>query len=174
MTQPERIPQNLTDLSYPEQLTLWSIRYWSDAFRQKYSPYESLRQAYRLAKCPGGLLSLDSFMSLIIAGHSRPVDVRCPCCGGISMDEWRVLQSLALIQSGDNGSFSHLVSHFLEPAAIRNALPVLLEWAEDLSNQSLRLPVRPSILLAARQTYPVSSNRKAVDRSRVQHRTTLH
>ncbi|MEH6546958.1 MAG: hypothetical protein V7701_11040 [Sneathiella sp.] len=147
----ETVPNHLKDLSYPEQLTLWSIRIWSDGYRQNYSPYATLREAYQHAKYSNGLIALDNLLSLVISGHSRTVDIRCPCCGGISDDEWRILQSIALAQAGDEVQVTQLISHFLEPATVRVAQPVIIGWAQELSDRSLHLPMRR---LALRQVTP--------------------
>ncbi|MFC4270869.1 hypothetical protein GQF03_03980 [Sneathiella chungangensis] len=148
MANPNPAPNKLSDLSFPEQLTLWSLRFWSDGFRQNYSPYETLREAYARANCPAGLLALDNFLSLVVAGHSRVVDFRCPCCGGISEDEWRLLQSLALVQSGGGARIADLLSHFLEPATARIARTVIYDWAGELKESGLVLPMRDGVLAA--------------------------
>lgn len=146
MTFESRIPDALDELSFPEQLILWTTRYWADGYRQNYSPFETLKETYRRANCPESLLLLDSFLSLMVAGRSRPVDIRCPCCDGISPDEWRILQSIALAQTGKVFQISGMISHFMEPATVRHCLPLVLEWAENLGAQNLHLPVRGQLL----------------------------
>jgi len=167
------VPDNMKDLVYPEQLTLWSMRFWSDGFRQNYSAYETLREAYFRAKCPGGLLSLDNFFSLVIAGHSRPVDVRCPCCAGVSNDEWRILQALALAQAGEGIQIRQLISHFLEPATVRIAEPIILQWAQQLKDSGLILPLRSSIHQVIQKNY-ATKNGVALKVYTNPQKTTLH
>ncbi|WP_340151385.1 hypothetical protein [uncultured Sneathiella sp.] len=152
MTSPNLKPNNLTDLYFPEQLTLWGMRFWADGLQQNYSPYETLREAYSRAKCPEGLMSLDNFLSLVVAGHSRTVDIRCPCCDGISLDEWRLLQSLALAQSGSESYISDLISDFLQPATTRIAHTVISGWANELKKTGLVVPIRTAVL----QTIPLT------------------
>lgn len=159
MKNSETVPTHLNDLFYPEQLTLWSIRIWSDGYRQNYSPYATLREAYQRAKCSNGLMVLDNFLSLVISGHSRTVDIRCPCCGGISDDEWRILQSIALVQAGRQEKVSRLISHFLEPATNRIAQSVIVSWAQELSDRSLQLPLRPRVLQQIKPNYAAAGNR---------------
>ena len=154
----EMFPDSLTDLKYPEQLTLWSVRYWSDGLRQNFSPYSTLQEAYWRAKCPRVLISLDSFLSLMIAGYSRPVDVRCLCCSGISPDEWRILQSLVAAQSGEEAEIAPLISHFLEPATVRIAKPSVLEWAEGLKDSGLILPSRPDVMRDSQLNFAHTDN----------------
>lgn len=148
------LPQDLTDLSFPEQLTLWSIRYWADACRNDHSPYVILQDAYKLAKCPDSLMALDSFMTMLISGNSRPVDIRCLCCGGISVDEWRILQSLALSQQGEKHMVPRLLSHFLEPSATRLALPLIREWSLCLEGGNHIIPVRQNAVSAGQNYHP--------------------
>jgi len=150
------LPQSLTDLCFPEQLTLWSIRYWADACRKDHSPYGVLKDAYKLASCSDSLLSLDSFMTLLISGNSRSVDIRCLCCGGISLDEWRILQSLALVQQGDKRVIARLISHFLEPSTTRMALPLIHEWAFNLRAGNHIIPIRSNALTAGQHYHPSS------------------
>jgi hypothetical protein len=157
----ETVPNDLKDLNYPEQLTLWSIRLWSDGYRQNYSPYAILRGAYQRAKCPNGLMALDNLLSLVISGHSRTVDIRCPCCGGISEDEWRMLQSIASVQAGDAGQVRQLMSHFLEPATVRITCSVIAGWAQALSDRSLHLPVRPRALRKVTPNFAAAEKRAA-------------
>ena len=153
MSQSPALPDSLTELSFSEQLTLWSLRYWADSYRKEQSPYMVMKDAYRLAKAPGGLTALDNFMTLLISGNSRTVDIRCLCCRGISADEWRILQSLALTQEKNPYAAAPLISLFLEPAATRMALPVLKEWARKLFAGNHILPVREDALAVARTHY---------------------
>lgn len=146
MRPPEIIPDSLNDLKYPEQLTLWSVRYWSEGLRQSFSPYTTLQEAYWKAKCPRVLISLDSFLSLMVAGYSRPVDIRCLCCSGISKDEWRILQSLVAAQNGKESKIAPLISHFMEPATVRIAQSSIIEWAQGLKDCGLILPTRPGVM----------------------------
>ncbi len=148
------LPENLTDLRFAEQLTLWSIRYWADSCRNDHSPYVILKDAYKLAKSPDSLLAMDSFMTLLVSGNSRPVDIRCLCCSGISVDEWRILQSLAALQRGEKHMVPRLVSHFLEPSATRMACPLIRDWAISLGAGNHILPVRPNALSAGQQYHP--------------------
>ncbi|MEX0582097.1 MAG: hypothetical protein WD185_00385 [Sneathiella sp.] len=158
MNSPNATPNNLRDLFYPEQLTLWGMRFWSDGLQQNYSPYETLREAYTRAKCPEGLLSLDNFLSLVVAGHSRPVDIRCPCCDGISQDEWRLLQSLALAQSGSELHISDLISDFLQPATARIARNVVSGWAGELKRSGLVVPIRTPVLQAIPLSHAITKS----------------
>ncbi|MCR9215515.1 MAG: hypothetical protein NXI13_17520 [Proteobacteria bacterium] len=174
MAQAEMIPDALDELSFPEQLILWTARYWADGYRQNYSPYETLKVTYRRAKCPQSLLLLDSFLSLMVAGRSRPVDIRCPCCGGISPDEWRILQSVALAQTGNVFQISGMISHFLEPTTVRHCLPLIFNWAEDLGEHKLLLPVRSSMHEALYRNHAAVNHNKPQWTEKPSHKTLLH
>lgn len=154
MTISDELPQDLTDLRFAEQLTLWSVRYWADSYKQDHRFFHVLHDAYRLAKCPESLLSLDSFMTMLINGNCRPVDIRCLCCTGISVDEWRILQSIAVIQAGQKEEVARFISHFLEPAATRHALPILRNWANDLEKNDHSLPIRSVARSRAARYFP--------------------
>lgn len=168
------LPENLTDLRFAEQLTLWSIRYWADACRSDHSPYVILKDAYKLAKCPDGLLALDSFMTLLVSGNSRPVDIRCLCCSGISIDEWRILQSLAALQRGEKHMVPRLISHFLEPSTTRIACPLIRDWAISLSAGNHRLPVRQSALSAGQQYHPSIPKKPRSSKASSQEHQLMH
>lgn len=174
MKNTEATPNHLKDLSYPEQLTLWSIRIWSDGYRQNYSPYATLREAYHRAKCSNGLMALDNMLSLVISGHSRMVDICCPCCGGISDDEWRMLQSIASVQAGSEEQVKQLISHFLEPATVRIAQSVIVSWAQELSDGSLHLPLRPSALRKVKPNYAAIEKRASFQVIENLSKTVLH
>ncbi|MEH6404729.1 MAG: hypothetical protein V7750_15240 [Sneathiella sp.] len=154
MAASETLPKNLTDLRFAEQITLWGIRYWADSFKQKHRFFNVLHDAYRLAKCPESLFSLDSFMTILIGGNCRPVDIRCLCCSGISVDEWRILQSIAVIQAGHKEEAARFISHFLEPSATRHALPILRDWANNLEQNNHMLPVRAVARSRAARYFP--------------------
>ena len=158
MYEQKAVPENLKDLPFAEQFTLWSIRYWSECFRRNFSPYDTLKEAYRRSKCSEGFLSLESFLSFVVAGHSRPVDIRCLCCEGISLDEWRILQSLALAQAGNETEIAPLISHFLEPATIRICTSVIIGWAEELRQSEFVIPLRQDILSSARRNYAAADS----------------
>jgi hypothetical protein len=170
----EDVPNHLKDLFYPEQLTLWGIRIWSDGYRQNCSPYATLREAYQRAKCFNGLMALDNLLTLVISGHSRAVDIRCPCCGGISDDEWRILQAIALVQAGKEEKVSQLISHFLEPATVRVAQSVIVSWAQELSDRSLVLPLRPRALHQVEPNYAAAEKRASFRVITNPSRTVLH
>ncbi|TNE35988.1 MAG: hypothetical protein EP348_07870 [Alphaproteobacteria bacterium] len=138
----DTLPATLDDLSYPEQFTLWSMRYWANGVRHDFSPYAVLQEAYWRAKCPRTLFPLDSFLSLMIAGYSRSVDIRCTCSKKLSSDEWRILHAIALAQTGAHNQISELIGDFLAPATVRIACPAILDWAETLKDSGLFLPLR--------------------------------
>ncbi|MDF2368209.1 hypothetical protein [Sneathiella sp.] len=174
MHTPEVIPDSLSDLKYPEQLTLWSVRYWSDGLRQSFSPYTTLQEAYWRAKCPRVLISLDSFLSIMVAGYSRPVDIRCLCCSGISKDEWRILQSLVAAQLGEEAEIAPLISHFLEPATVRIAKPSILEWAQGLKDSGLILPTRPEVARKSKPNFARTGKVVSLRDYSNSHKSTLH
>jgi len=163
MASSESLPQNLTDLRFAEQLTLWGIRYWADSFKQDHRFFNVLHDAYRLAKCSESLLSLDSFMTMLISGNCRPVDIRCLCCSGISVDEWRILQSIAVIQAGQKEEVARFISHFMEPSATRHALPILRDWAQGLENNNHTLPIRPVARSRAARYFPADVEQTSIE-----------
>ncbi|WP_169545344.1 hypothetical protein [Sneathiella aquimaris] len=153
------LPNSLNSLCFAEQLTLWSVRYWADRYREQDPASNILKDAYRLAKVEDGMISLDNFMTLLITGNCRTVDIRCLCCEGISADEWRILQSLGLAQVGKKYEIAPLLSSFLEPTSTRLALPVIRQWSAALAAAAHWLPIRKQALEVVRKNFAKASNR---------------
>ncbi|MCG8491549.1 MAG: hypothetical protein MI743_08050 [Sneathiellales bacterium] len=147
------LPDRLTHLSFPEQLTLWSVRLWAEGCRKGQSVHILLNDAYRLAKCEEAYLHLENFLTLMVSANCRAIDVRCLHCDGISADEWRILQSIALAQHQNAYAPAPLLSYFLEPTATRVSLPIIKQWADTLKATKLFLPLREEALAIARQNY---------------------
>ena len=129
-------------LKFIEQLALWSLRFWAESYREDRRPYDQLDQAYRLAGARDGMPAMDGFMSVVLTGHSRPVDVRCLKCGGLSPDENRILGALAATQRGRMDFAAELVGAFLQPASVRVGLSMIAAWGDSLARAGHRLPLR--------------------------------
>lgn len=139
MNQP---PREFSDLNFIEQLTLWSLRHWAACHKEEQSPYETLNQAYRLAKVKDAMPAFDGFMSVLVVGLYRQMDVRCMKCGGISRDEKIVLSALAQEQRGNQDSSRSLMGRLLSPSALRIGQNMLSAWASALAKGGQVLPLR--------------------------------
>lgn len=131
-----------SELRFIEQLSLWSLRYWADCHKNESSPYEQLKQAYTLAKVKDAMPAFDGFMSVLVVGLYRQMDVRCLKCGGISDDEKLVLSALALEQRTESQECQNLIGRLLAPSAARIGYNMLAAWAGSLAKANHNLPLR--------------------------------
>lgn len=130
---------DFSQLTFAEQLALWSLRYWADCHKKEHSPYEALGQAYRLAKTKEAMVAFDGFMSVLVVGLYRQMDVRCLKCDGISDDEKIILTALALEQQGDSQESQNLIGRLIAPSALRIAQNMLTAWASNLAQAKHRV-----------------------------------
>lgn len=131
-----------SDLRFAEQLTVWSLRFWADCHKRDQSPYEPLKQAYILAKSKDAMAAFDGFMSVLVVGLYRQMDVPCMKCGGISMDEKIILSALSAEQCGDSRESQNLLGRLLSPSALRIGHNMLSAWASNLAAAGHRIPDR--------------------------------
>ena len=148
-------------LKFVEQLALWSLRFWAESYREDRRPYGQLDQAYRLAGARDGMPALDGFMSVVLTGHSRPVDVHCLKCGGLSPDETRILAALAACQRGRWDFAAEMIAAFLQPASVRVGLSMIVAWGDCLARAGHRLPLREVVDLAPLAAPPAGQDERA-------------
>ncbi|GLQ06934.1 hypothetical protein [Sneathiella chinensis] len=153
MGRPSPHPDNLTDLAFPETLTLWSLRYACDDQDRTCDPGPEQDEAagilwrlHGLARCPEAYRHLCLFLPLLARDLCRPVHINRPACPEIAWDEWRLLQALGFCQLDHQPDPAPLLSPFLPPAEIEKARPVLRNWALALALSGYEIPVRPSVL----------------------------
>lgn len=150
-----RAVPHLKDMTFSEQLCLWSIRFWADYFRRGQHPQQLLRDAYKLAGAPRAMADMDGFMSVLVSGLQAPLDIRCLHCPGISEEEFLIMEALALCQRDQVGLATTALESLIQPAALRIALPMILSWSDAMKQAGHAIPFRdwiPEISDPAMQT----------------------
>ena len=126
---PQRALQ-LSDLGYPEQLLLRSIRLWVLGYRLNNSPEDRLAKAFEAAGLKHGRQKFEEFMVAVTAGASRSLGIHCACHDGIGDDEHQLLDILRLSQPDfGTGQCRFLLEDLLTVAA----LPIAAVKAQALA-----------------------------------------
>jgi len=137
------IPAELTNLPFGEQLMLWAIRLWVQAYLERSNVEAVLRHGFKLAGAPDAQHAMDDLMCVIATSAKTHVDIGCVKCANLSVDEDLLLGCIAASQQGDgNQEACALLSIWLPPAAIRCALGPLNALAAALKERGLLLRQR--------------------------------
>jgi hypothetical protein len=90
------------DLDRAECVLLLAIRSWVESYKQGEDPLPRLCQGLQTAGAPDAAFSVDRLMALVARVVSRPIDIRCPRCRQLSVDEKHLLRAASLAQAGDS------------------------------------------------------------------------
>lgn len=130
------------DLSYPEQLVLWSIRQWLEGPEGRRLVQQEFLHVFRLHQVELALAGLDGLVTGLNAASRRVLYLRRSNCCLISRDEESLLCLLAAAQSENRDHVIALTS-WLVPL---HSAPRLTEHARDLvlalHRRSLELPLQ--------------------------------
>ena len=130
-------------LERAEKLIVWAMRVWVVGARERIGVDEVLRGSFARAGVPQGLAVLDNMMAVIAAGAARTIDISCVCDDRVSADERRILDVIALFQSGDTLETPLLLRSFLTPSAAASASQLIERLARILADGSLRVRTGP-------------------------------
>jgi len=146
----------LADLQAAEREVVTALRLWVEAFTRQNDPLHAARDHF--ARCfnsggegalwgdrrPGGDagLSLHAVLRNTTLAATRPVDVRCPTCPGLSADEARLLSTTAWLQRDVTPAAEAALGDWLPPAALRLSLAPARGLAQALLVMERRLPLR--------------------------------
>lgn len=132
------------DLPFPERLLLWSFRVWVAGFRIRAPVDGTLHAAFGRIGAAEAVGLIDNAMAVVSQGAARPLRIDCPCRPEVSEDERRLLDVVALHQSGPSLEAPFLLRSLLTPTASRLAGDLLRALAGALTRANLRL--RPAAL----------------------------
>lgn len=145
---------NLAALEEHERGVVTALRLWVSAYRQNQDALAAVRQHFEHRfNAPGALwgdrrsgdaagLSLHAVLRNTTLAASRPVDVRCPACPGLSPDEARLLEALAWLQRDLGEPAATALGDWLPPAALRLSLAPARGLAQGLLAAEQLLPLR--------------------------------
>ncbi len=142
------------ELQPAERGVVTALRLWVSAFRQNQDALAAARRHFdrqfnnsetlwgdRLSGSDAGL-SLHAVLRNTTLAATRPVDVRCPTCPGLSPDEARLLEALAWLQRDQGEPAATALGDWLPAAALRLSLGPARGLAQGLLAAEQLLPLR--------------------------------
>lgn len=142
------------ELRPAEQGLVTGMRLWVAAFKRQEDALGAARAHFdRQFNNSGALwgdrrngddagLSLHAVLRNTTLAARRPVDVRCPACGGLSPDEARLVDAAAWLQRGVAQPAAAALGDWLPPAALRLTLSPARGLAQALLAAEQALPLR--------------------------------
>jgi hypothetical protein len=98
---PPAFPDLTTGLDAAECALLIAIRSWVEAHRGGEDPIPRLSQGLGSAGAPDAAFSVDGLMTVVSRALIRRVEIHCPRCPHVSLDEKRLLQAASLAQANE-------------------------------------------------------------------------
>lgn len=150
-----------SDLPFAEQLLLWGIRMWAYAFNQGENNYETINKGFCLAGANGAHEALDSIMSVFATSGLGIMNINCPKCEYISIDEHRIMGAVAAWQKEIDPLIGNAyISSWLPPAALRIICLPAHQLAKTLKQGNLNISLRPWVndFIPENKTIPSSHN----------------
>lgn len=129
-------------LSPIETVLVWGVRQWVSAHKAKESGHEAIEAQFESHGVRDAAASLDAILRMTAACATRSIDVRCPCCPGLSDDEMRIVAAIGLMQWNEPTIAFELFSTWLPPTGVRMALHMAHGAAIVLARAGHSLPLR--------------------------------
>ena len=137
----------LSDLPFGEQLFLWGIRMWVRSYNEGANIHNILHNGFKLAGVPTALGALDAMMGIFATSGHGSIDIRCPQCTEVSLDEHRIMGAIAVLQQTDQPSDGDAyLSCWVPPAALRFLRGPASQLADIMRHGRLMIRTRPWVL----------------------------
>jgi hypothetical protein len=150
---PAAYPTRSTALDRAETALLLAVRWWVAERRKGDDPLPRLCEALQGEGAHDAAFSVDRLMEVIARTAIRPVEIHCPGCAGLSLDECQLLHAASLVQGG-NGEMAErgLRACFLSSAGAEGAIGALEGIGELFVAARLLLRARrlPRLAMEAR------------------------
>ena len=136
-------PSEAASLPPAERLVLGGLRRWVAAFRRGADPRPELAMVMEEAGGPRrAAVSVDALLCVAARSARRLLDVRCPACPAVSLDEARLLHAARLAQRGEPEEAEAALRPLLTDAGASFAVGPLEGLGELLAGAGLRLRSR--------------------------------
>ena len=146
------------ELDYRELLIVIGIRKWAALFSDDRDPWDALFRHFAAQGYESMARSLHAAMRNTTIAATRRVEVNCPACKVLAVDEKRLLHAVSAFQRGREGESFEVLPTWLAPAAVRLTLPAIEGMATALWAASHRLPLRawnfPELAIGSRVESP--------------------
>jgi len=134
----------LSDFPFGEQLFLWGIRMWVRSYNEGANIHNILHNGFKLAGVPTALGALDAMMGIFVTSGHGIIDIRCPKCTEVSLDEHRIMGAIAVLQHTDQPSDGEAyLSCWLPSAALRILRGPSSQLADIMKQGGLMIRARP-------------------------------
>jgi hypothetical protein len=109
-------------LPLPERTALMGFRLWAAELRRDRCPLTALRFLYARFGASGALWPAHNFQYWVLAHAARPIELGCPCCGGVKDDEALILAAqFAASEEQACAALAPLVTPVAHAGAVRLA-----------------------------------------------------
>ncbi|WP_158925125.1 hypothetical protein [Acidisphaera sp. S103] len=98
---PTPYPDLAADLDPAECVLLIAIRSWVECHRQDEDPIPRLCLGLESTGAPDAAFSVDGLMTVVARTVARQVEIHCPHCPQLSLDEKNLLLAASLAQAGN-------------------------------------------------------------------------
>lgn len=129
----------LDGLTAAERALLMAVRRWGrgGSARGMMGVRQSLMQAGMPAQA---LLPFFTLLGVLAADHSRALEIRCPGCMDVGMDEARLLDALAAAQAGEGDAAMDVLERWLPLVALCIAAGAARDLGAFLGRAGIWLP----------------------------------
>lgn len=136
----------ISETPFSEQFLLWGIRMWAQAFNQGVNNYETLNEGFSLAGVKDAHEPLDYIMTIFATSGQGIININCPKCNRITIDEHRIMGAVAAWQrENDPLSGNAYISSWLPSTALRVMRRPAFQLAKTLRQGNLIIRLRPSV-----------------------------
>ncbi|MGB0681929.1 MAG: hypothetical protein ACPGOV_04455 [Magnetovibrionaceae bacterium] len=130
------------ELSFPEQLVLWSVRLWTQGNHMNICVLPGLCRAYAQAGAAGAVPPLDRLMVSLLMARRRVIQIRPVCCHGITADEAAILSLIAGISRRKQPRAQALLQQWMAPDLAVKCLAPATRFTDYLTRGGLTMPMR--------------------------------
>lgn len=133
---------DVIDLSQEEICVLTGLRIWVDRIRHQEAGLPYLINHFDQYDVSDAAYSLDATLKNTGASATRPIEVHCPVCPHLSVDEAAFLHAVACLQINRLEPAIKLLNSWMPAAAARLTLGPLQGFARTLQFTPIFLPLR--------------------------------
>lgn len=98
---PASYPDLSADLDTAECVLLIAVRWWVESYRNGDDAIPRLWQGLASAGVADAALSIDFLMRVVATTVTRPIDIHCPRCPHVSLDEKHLLRAASHAQADE-------------------------------------------------------------------------
>jgi hypothetical protein len=138
LIQPAPYPSTTEDLNKAESVFLLAVRWWVTGFKAGEDPTPNIEQGLLVAGAPDAVFAIDALMDIVARTARRSIEIHCPRCSNVSVDEQHLLHAASLMQA-ERGVLAEraLRTALLSAQGAEFALGPLLDLGELFATVSL-------------------------------------